>query len=738
MQLFHKRPLSLCLCIILSAFSLFHFLSDDWAIVIILALCTVIAALFLVPALRTRSLTLLKCVLISLLISSLLSTLYFNVFFYPEKLYGNEYEIEAKITDIDHIRDNYSILSVRTSRVDGKASFRKLKVYVYGSLELDAGDRITFTEKILDFSTSESFDYKNYYSSLGFCGRINLSEITDKRDGTVPLSYRFKQMRQAISEYTASISDDDAEGLLSALLLGERDRLPDGAELDYKRLGITHILSLGGFHLAILIGGMNLLLYPIGKRGRLIVSLSITLLFMLFTGFPVTVARAGFMLILSTVLTLAAGMKDGVTSLFFASFVMLCIQPYSALDIGFWLSVLATLGIISAGGYFSKNYDDSKGIRRILRSLVSTFVFSLFAISSTSIVSSFSFDGISLLGIPATIVFSLLLNAYIYFGVLVLALGWLIPPLGALLSLFAKGLLTLSSKTSDIEGIFVSSDFSLVTALAFLLGISFALFVILRIKRKGVFISFMALTYTAMLIFASSASREVLFVNDATAYSDYGERIVIKTEGGETVMLDATGFTKDSAYDTVTKLTELHITDLSHYYFPVYPEKICEITEIVISRIKVRNIFLPAPEDENESVTLDELTELAKSYGVTVKTYIPLDTISVGKYSVTHIERSNDSMAYVVNLSDGKETVSFYSLGAMEECITAVYSLYTSDAVIFGSKGYEYKTVMAVDEYGESLRRVVLFDELPIFDTRIMGYSPKIVRYRNEVKVFEK
>jgi predicted membrane metal-binding protein len=62
------------------------------------------------------------------------------------------------------------------------------------------------------------------------------------------------------------------------------------------------------------------------------------------------------MLILSTVLFLLTGCKDGITSLFMASTIIILVTPYASQDVGLWLSILATFGIIVAVEMLNENY----------------------------------------------------------------------------------------------------------------------------------------------------------------------------------------------------------------------------------------------------------------------------------------------------------------------------------------------------------------------------------------------
>ena len=137
-------------------------------------------------------------------------------------------------------------------------------------------------------------------------------------------------------------------------------------------------------HVAILMLGVDKFLYllRVGRQSRTIIGCIACLLFMALTGFPITVCRAGFMLIISSVLYLLTGCKDGITSLMLAGAIIVLIYPYSAVDIGLWLSIVATGGLFIASELLNQKYSEDKGFKKLCRATVLSITFSLFSILS--------------------------------------------------------------------------------------------------------------------------------------------------------------------------------------------------------------------------------------------------------------------------------------------------------------------------------------------------------------------
>ena len=136
--------------------------------------------------------------------------------------------------------------------------------------------------------------------------------------------------------------------LLSGVLLGETQSLSDSLAADFSSTGLTHLLSVSGLHLSIVAGSVFSVLRRIRVPHR--VSLAMTagtvLLFMAVTGFPPSVLRSGIMTLLYLGGHWFWRRADSLNSLGFAALTLSFIQPFSAADLGFLLSVFATAGIL--------------------------------------------------------------------------------------------------------------------------------------------------------------------------------------------------------------------------------------------------------------------------------------------------------------------------------------------------------------------------------------------------------
>ena len=112
--------------------------------------------------------------------------------------------------------------------------------------------------------------------------------------------------------------------------------------------GTIHLLSVSGLHIGFVVVSLNLLLglLQVPKAWRLLpLGLGIGF-YILMTGMEPPVLRAGVMLLLYF-LAEGLGSKDSnLNRLSLAAFILLLVNPYNLFQIGFQLSVAATLGVV--------------------------------------------------------------------------------------------------------------------------------------------------------------------------------------------------------------------------------------------------------------------------------------------------------------------------------------------------------------------------------------------------------
>jgi competence protein ComEC len=371
-------------------------------------------------------------------------------------------------------------------------------------------------------------------------------------------------------------------------------------------------------HLAILALGFAKLLslFGVGKKLGTLATLMFTVLYMALTGFPISVVRAGIMLVISSLLFLFASASDSFTNLSLSVFLIVLINPYSIFDISLLLSAFATLGIVVLAD-LPKNYVHKK---KLWFKILNSFVISLFAISATFLISVLSFEEISILSPLSTFIFALLVEVFLYFGTFFMIFGGILP-LGGILTFFGDIIKNLAERFSSIRYITVNNDFLFIKITAVSFTIIFFLFLILdfKNKRRGVALisSLMALILLSSVIFTYNAENKERLTYYKT---DKGDAILL-SDKSEISLIESKTYTKNKIYETLNYLNEEKLTRLDNYILTDYNSKLPSALYALLSELKISNIYLPKPRSDEEIIIYQKILSLEESFDVYIEVY---------------------------------------------------------------------------------------------------------------------
>jgi competence protein ComEC len=140
-----------------------------------------------------------------------------------------------------------------------------------------------------------------------------------------------------------------ARAMLRAMLLGQRDADLHQASSDLARLGIVHIVSISGFHLAVLAGlaMVMLRLAPLAARGRAVAAIVAVVAYVLLVPAEAPVIRSAVMIVALLAAEASGRRYDRLSVLAWTSVVLLLWRPLDLFSPGFQLSFLAT-GVLIA------------------------------------------------------------------------------------------------------------------------------------------------------------------------------------------------------------------------------------------------------------------------------------------------------------------------------------------------------------------------------------------------------
>ncbi len=716
MNLFEKRPLCLILCIGLGGFLLFSF--DNLILwIILLSISILLGIISFILKISSRRKMLIKLSAGAILLASLFSFIYFDLYFKAYKVYNNE-EVEV-IGVVEKIAESSSYthrLLVKTESINNakKPSYR---VYAYvnksdakGIIE---GARISFKASFTSFS-DESYISNVANGINAYASDVSELKIIEYTGGS--LSMRFDKLREYLSRYTITLSNSEVGAVLSALLLGERNHLPEQLRLDFRRIGISHILALSGMHLAILSAGIGkaLSLFKVKKKMRIAIISVFVFLYMALTGFSVSVVRAGIMVILSSLLFLLSRSHDSLTSLSVAVLIICIVTPNAILDVSLWLSALATFGIIAFAEISPLLKKPITIKEKIIRYLLLSLLASVFAISGTMAVSMAVFGGFSILAPITTIIFSLLAEVIMYLGCVMLIIGWLVPIKWLLIPL-CRFMSLLAGAFSSLKFAYVSSTFLFLSVIIILYTVVFYLFVILKLKNPKRMLKFVCIMFVFVTLLPTVLSIRENQKQTVVYHSDYRcDEMLIRSEN-EVCLINSSQYSKNVAYTSLDLLEEADVTYLDKYYLTHYSWSIDEQIKTLTYNIAVDKIYIPAPRNKDEETILKIIYKSVENSRTEIVVFREYETVTIGKYNINLLYSEpygNSSMnAFAVSLGD--EIYTYISSGLLAGNDAEQFYKYISltDHLILGEHGKKHKERIYLDECYSDLDSIIIHSD---------------------------
>lgn len=221
-------------------------------------------------------------------------------------------------------KEDIRIENVNQYNLEGTVKGRK--VVVYGSIKnIKAGDII---------AVEGLYTYKPQYEK-GIVGEFQIKKCIEIKRNLLSQIYGFKEgLYVKYGEYLGK----NQAGEIMAAAFGDVSHISNDEKQDMNKLGIIHVISVSGMHMALV---FKICEGFLGVYGGIILSL----LYGLFTGFSGSTLRAWVMIVVLKMSKKIYRNYDALSSISLAAMVLILLYPYYVLDIGCILSFLAVLGI---------------------------------------------------------------------------------------------------------------------------------------------------------------------------------------------------------------------------------------------------------------------------------------------------------------------------------------------------------------------------------------------------------
>ncbi|MGP8311520.1 ComEC/Rec2 family competence protein [Enterocloster aldenensis] len=216
------------------------------------------------------------------------------------------------------------------------------------------------------------FDFRRYYRSKGTACRLFEEQIKIIDGEYIPYQTFLMKFRAGCGKILDRVCPAQDSAVFKAVLLGDTSGMEPEVRSMYQRHGISHLLAVSGQHLAIIGGGIYLIMRRLGlgySRAGILGAVMV-ISYGIMTGSSGSAIRAVIMIMCLWLAASRGRSYDTLSALGLAAVILLWKAPYLLYASGFQLSFGAVFAIGGLGGWLKSGFKTDKGWKNtILMSL---------------------------------------------------------------------------------------------------------------------------------------------------------------------------------------------------------------------------------------------------------------------------------------------------------------------------------------------------------------------------------
>lgn len=434
----------------------------------------------------------------------------------------------------------------------------------------------------------KGFNYRDYLKSKGIYGTVECKSYSVISTNNIMGVNKVIHLVQGnLRNNMMRILDEEEGALCVGILIGDREKISDTTENNFKKSNLTHLLAVSGSHITYIIIALTNTIGKTNRKFANIFTIIFLIFFMALTEFTASVMRASIMGILTLAASILNRKSDTINNLGISSLILLIYNPYFLLDAGFLLSYAGTIGIILFSDKIKnftenvilkkkKNLDNIKDLgdnkeiigikkyriimKKILNSLIDSFSITVAANLLIIPIMAYMFNTISFTFWISNILAAPIMEIVTIFGFIVYFISIIFPLLAEFLGIILNFLLTVLLRIAEISSIIPGSSIYVKTpniifcVLYYILAITILKIselkrikkinnIILTIKSHIKKYKFKVIVATILLILLTSYIIKFIPNNLRIYFVDVGQGdcTLIKTIQNKTILIDGGG-----------------------------------------------------------------------------------------------------------------------------------------------------------------------------------------------------
>lgn len=269
-----------------------------------------------------------------------------------ESEYYNNYIV--KINNINEKENYRNICLLIKIKKNKNTENKKLK---YGDMIFISGlfEHATTRRNYKGFDYSQYLKTKNIY---GICKTDVNSLKVLKEDSCFVTNMWINKLRNALKNNLRTLLPSDTASIAIALFLGDSSLIEDTQKQTFSNASLSHVLAISGMHVTYVIVGCSWILNRFDKRKSKYVFIVFLIFFAQLAGGSPSVIRAVIMSSIMIASKIFYRKSDVINNISISCLIILIMNPYNILNLGFQLSFLGTLGIVLFNKKIEEYLDD--------------------------------------------------------------------------------------------------------------------------------------------------------------------------------------------------------------------------------------------------------------------------------------------------------------------------------------------------------------------------------------------